>query len=143
MQEGLVELLVARRRETNVDKRIPGYSRDYSQRTDRSYWSVHEQVGFSWRARNMTAGLAIEVRRCGNSSTPLEFLEWLQEPLDARDRICVGAESSAALGQKMLEQRSLVSATDSDDLRQDNMDVQAPSRSQHRHWKRITVGQSD
>ncbi|KAI6674955.1 hypothetical protein NL676_002861 [Syzygium grande] len=39
--------------------------------------------------------------------------------------------------------QSLASATDGDDLRQNNMDVETPSRSQHRHWKRVTDGQSD
>ncbi|KAI6697990.1 hypothetical protein NL676_018109 [Syzygium grande] len=43
----------------------------------------------------------------------------------------------------MLEQQSLVGATDGDDLQQDNMDVEALSRSQHHHWKRVTYGQSD
>ncbi|KAI6668518.1 hypothetical protein NL676_010917 [Syzygium grande] len=41
------------------------------------------------------------------------------------------------------EWQSLVSAMDGDDLRQDNIDVVAPSRSQHRHWKSVTDGQSD
>ncbi|KAI6695388.1 hypothetical protein NL676_023098 [Syzygium grande] len=54
MQEGLVKSLVARRKETNVVKKIPDYSQG---RPNRNCWSIRKQVGLSWQMRNTAAGL--------------------------------------------------------------------------------------